>query len=960
MNDKVKPVARIFGPCELHGLVFLDPIFEQAHPGPTRENLGVYSCNLWLLYFCLARLFRSREPVLSQWPTMSDSTTATTKISSTEKQGEGTESSGKHNGSVKKENISNGSDLPAKDAVKKENDSAIKKENDTAVKKENNSVKKDPNKEEAKSKPEPKDGRESNPKPGSTKTKEMSTTKATPESKLKLSKPQTSNGKRKAPEKDGSDSSGSSDSSSSSSDEDEDVPLVNMKNKAQRSKPPPTKKAKTEVKKKSPGKPKPDSVKPKPDSVKKPVSKKQKKEESSSESSSSESESSDSDDSDDSDSSSSESESSDSDAKSKKRKRTGKKKTAPKARGVDLSHVHPFEDYETRECKRLNPINEANKWWNRPRAKKGAKWTTLEHNAVIFPPPYEPHNVKMKYDGEFVELTPEAEEVATFYAVMLETDYVKNPTFNKNFFKDWKKILGNDHIIQDFQKCDFRPIYDWAIARKEKKTAEKKADPSIAKKAKAEKEAIDDVYAYCLVDGYREKIANCRVEPPGLFRGRGKHPKTGMLKRRVKPEDIVINIGKGVPIPKPPDGHKWKGVIHNPDVTWLAFWRDNVNGDFKYIFLAPSSRFKGESDMRKYHVAAVLKTKIETIRKDYRKGMTSSSKLEQQRSTAMYLIDVLALRVGNEKDLSERADTVGCCSLRVEHIKFCEDDHIELDFLGKDSMRYYNKVKVDPQVYKNLQAFSRNKGADKDIFDQLNTSELNKHLSSLMPKLTAKVFRTYNASITLEAELKKQDVTPESMEAHKVLAYNKANREVAILCNHQKSVSKGHEGQMARMMEVQSNLENQIEMAKAHLKKGAKESKSKKFKEGEKEKEFKLPSGKDATQRLLDRLEQRLENHQAKIALKDDGKEVSLGTSKINYMDPRITVAWCKRLQCPIEKVFNKSLMDKFPWAMEVPGEWTFDPANTFPMDSAEDAEAVAAEDDDLEGGDEDAEDAEG
>jgi DNA topoisomerase-1 len=27
---------------------------------------------------------------------------------------------------------------------------------------------------------------------------------------------------------------------------------------------------------------------------------------------------------------------------------------------------------------------------------------------------------------------------------------------------------------------------------------------------------------------------------------------------------------------------------------------------------------------------------------------------------------------------------------------------------------------------------------------------------------------------------------------------------------------------------------------------------------------------------------------------KNDNKEVSLGTSKINYCDPRISVAWCK------------------------------------------------------------------
>ncbi len=34
----------------------------------------------------------------------------------------------------------------------------------------------------------------------------------------------------------------------------------------------------------------------------------------------------------------------------------------------------------------------------------------------------------------------------------------------------------------------------------------------------------------------------------------------------------------------------------------------------------------------------------------------------------MYFIDKLALRAGNEKDTDESADTVGCCSIRVEHI----------------------------------------------------------------------------------------------------------------------------------------------------------------------------------------------------------------------------------------------------------------------------------------------------
>ena len=55
------------------------------------------------------------------------------------------------------------------------------------------------------------------------------------------------------------------------------------------------------------------------------------------------------------------------------------------------------------------------------------------------------------------------------------------------------------------------------------------------------------------------------------------------------------------------------------------------------------------------------------------------------------MIDKLALRVGNEKSEDE-ADTVGTCSLRVEHIKLEDNFNITFDFLGKDSMRYFNTV----------------------------------------------------------------------------------------------------------------------------------------------------------------------------------------------------------------------------------------------------------------------------
>lgn len=46
---------------------------------------------------------------------------------------------------------------------------------------------------------------------------------------------------------------------------------------------------------------------------------------------------------------------------------------------------------------------------------------------------------------------------------------------------------------------------------------------------------------------------------------------------------------------------------------------------------------------------------------------------------------------------------MGCCSLRVEHIKLYPENEgqeyvVEFDFLGKDSIRYYNRVPVEKRV----------------------------------------------------------------------------------------------------------------------------------------------------------------------------------------------------------------------------------------------------------------------
>ncbi|OJA11705.1 hypothetical protein AZE42_02095 [Rhizopogon vesiculosus] len=635
------------------------------------------------------------------------------------------------------------------------------------------------------------------------------------------------------------------------------------------------------------------------------------------------------------------------------------------------------------------------RWWEAQQNNDGeVKWQTLEHNGVIFPPPYEslPSDVKMRYKGKEVDLPQESEEVAGFYAAMLETEHAQDATFNKNFFEDWLKVLQehpprNKIKIAKFENCDFRPMFEYFEAEKAKKKALSNAEK---KELKKQKDAFEEKYVTCLLDGRKEKVGNFRVEPPGLFRGRGDHPKKGALKFRVRPEDITINIGEGAPIPVPNMPGNWKGIVHDQTVTWLANWVENVNGNYKYVFLAAGSSLKGQSDMQKFEKARELKSHVDRIRKDYSADLRSKVMADRQRATAMYFIDKLALRAGNEKGEDE-ADTVGCCSLRCEHITLEAPDFLIFDFLGKDSIRYYNRVSVDPQVFKNIKLFKENKEDSDNLFDRVNTSLLNKHLASYMKGLTAKVFRTYNASITFQQQLDEGTPTDATVQ-EKLNAYNHANRMVAILCNHQRSAPKTHEQSMGKMRDRlrslkydrmklrhvlfsmdpkykkqkrytddESDLDDDwIEEHEDSLQKKEIEKAEKKFtkdneklvQEGNKAQpdsvlqekieaieneckriakergtgkaKLKRERAPEKIEEAIQKLDERIKTFKLQMDDREAGKEVALGTSKINYLDPRITAAWCSAHNVPIEKIFSKTLLAKFPWAMEVNDTWKF------------------------------------
>ncbi|GIY62723.1 DNA topoisomerase 1, partial [Caerostris extrusa] len=229
-------------------------------------------------------------------------------------------------------------------------------------------------------------------------------------------------------------------------------------------------------------------------------------------------------------------------------------------------------------------------------------------------------------------------------------------------------------------------------------------------------------------------------------------------------------------VPSPPPGHTWKEVRHDNTVSWLARWSENILGSIKSIVLDRSSDLKDNKDWQKYETARKLKDHVNRIRDEYIRDFKTKDMLIRQRAVAVYFIDKLALRTGNEKD--EDADTVDCCSLRVKHISLHEEN---------DGKRYVPSI-------------------------------LNKYLNDHMEGLTAPVFRAYNESKTLQEQLdiytKKNMIVPE-----KILAYNRANRAVGILRNHQQSVLQDISGSM-------DNLKSKINAKVAQINKMEKEVKT--------------------------------------------------------------------------------------------------------------------------------------
>ena len=313
-------------------------------------------------------------------------------------------------------------------------------------------------------------------------------------------------------------------------------------------------------------------------------------------------------------------------------------------------------------------------------------------------------------------------------------------------------------------------------------------------------------------------------------------------------------------------------------------------------------------------------------------------------ATVAYLIDNLAMRVGDEKD-DDEADTVGATTLRVEHITI-NGNKVEFDFLGKDSVRWKKSLKGDEQFIKNIKDFTKGKKPSDEIFDKpsiknrvvlISSTDVNKFLSDCKKGITAKVFRTFHASNQVIDYLNKCGLKSVDDDYLKIYHAKMANLEAAIQCNHKKTPTKNWEESMKKkenkLKDVNMELKNIKQIIKTNdyecvicnkklIISGEKircedeklhknEPKLKKKLERQK---VRIIKEKERVNKKHNRIEERLNKMKLKVDVDKKTKEYNLNTSLRNYIDPRIYKDWSNQVELDWNKLYPKTLQRKFQW----------------------------------------------
>ena len=549
------------------------------------------------------------------------------------------------------------------------------------------------------------------------------------------------------------------------------------------------------------------------------------------------------------------------------------------------------------------------------------KWKTLQHNGILFPPAYEKQGIKIKINGDTVDLDINQEEMVYQWAKKKDTPYAQDKVFQKNFTADFAKTLDSKFKKISYEDINFSSAFK--VVDKEKDLKEmmtKEQKKAIAVKRKELREKLKAKYGIAVMDGKEVEVGNYMAEPPGIFIGRGEHPLRGKWKPPVTSKDVTLNLGKEA---KAPEG-KWKKIIHDKDSMWLASWMDFLTQKRKYVWLADSSGLKQDRDKAKYEKAVKLANEIDKIKNRIVKDLKNKDPRISRIATACYLIYRTSMRVGDEKDPDE-ADTVGATTLRKEHIKITANT-IEFDFLGKDSVRWQESLVVegeDKQFQENLKKLIEKIKPKDEIFGNITSRHVNVYYSSIVKGLTAKVFRTYLATSVVKKYLVEHDNMKGKTANEKLYHAKLANLEAAMMCNHKRTIPKTFEESLQKKRDSLKKREKEKAWEKTKLTLKKVEASTPKTDTQKKSKEKRIKTLNEQVKKQKIKHKERLEKLELQINLSEKTRDYNIGTSLRNYIDPRVFKAWTDEVGAEWEKLYTAALQKKFLWVKSEKLSWS-------------------------------------
>jgi DNA topoisomerase-1 len=524
---------------------------------------------------------------------------------------------------------------------------------------------------------------------------------------------------------------------------------------------------------------------------------------------------------------------------------------------------------------------------------------SLKHNG-IYVPPYEHQGLSIKVQGNRLKLSPKTEQMALAW-VRKELSVASPPDkiFYKNFMRVFldalraddpsSNLLARVQIKEDFEPLvngkpredveigfsDVREYVQREQSRKLNMTKEEKKKLSLQRKTK--REALRKIYGYATVDGREMEISNWTAEPSCLFAGRGDHPKRGNWKEGPKESDIILNLSPD----SPRSAGEWKAIVWESDKIYIAKWEDKLSGKIKYVWFSDSTFMKQMREKEKFNKAEKLGDKIQDIEQHILKNLSSEEEGRRKVATVCWLIFSLNMRVGDEKDPGE-ADTVGAITLRPEHVKI-EGDVLHFDFLGKDAVRWTKDAKAPPVVIENIKHYSET--CKEYLFESVDSSKIARFFSEKMKGLTAKVFRTWRCTKTVEEHLENCKTRKEDPEHVKKYCAKMANLQAAIVANHKRKIPANFDERLAKKEAQLRELETAL---------GVKSEQGKK------------------TEALL----RRIDKDKLDVLLTKETKEYNLGTSLKSYIDPKTYVSWANQADFDLDKFYPKTLRNKYSWAL--------------------------------------------